>query len=158
MAARLAVVRLATAGLPDSGWLHEAAAHHNIQIRTFGRFEVRVDGLTVSTAAWQSRQARDLLRTLVCRRGRAITRDQLCELLWPDEDPDRTRHRLSVLLSIVRGVIGSQVLSSQTKTVWHSTQTACTSMSSSSWTTLGTRLPSTTKEHWTTLEHFSKQP
>ena len=82
----------------------------NIQIRTFGRFEVRVDGLTVSTAAWQSRQARDLLRMLVCRRGRATPRDQLCEHLWPDQDPDRTRHRLSVLLSIVRGVIGPSAL------------------------------------------------
>ena len=32
-------------------------------------------------------------------------RGELCELLWPDDDPSRTGHRLSVLLSIVRGVL-----------------------------------------------------
>jgi DNA-binding SARP family transcriptional activator len=34
-----------------------------------------------------------------------VPRGELCELLWPDDDPDHTGHRLSVLLSIVRGVL-----------------------------------------------------
>ncbi len=34
-----------------------------------------------------------------------MPRGELCELLWPDDDPSRTGHRLSVLLSIVRGVL-----------------------------------------------------
>ena len=72
--------------------------------------EVFVDGLQVPAETWQSRRARDLLRLLVCWRGRAVPRLQICEALWPDDDPDRTNHRLSVLLSIVRGVLGSDAI------------------------------------------------
>lgn len=81
-----------------------------VSIRAFGRFEVLVDGQPAPASAWQSRKARDLLRILVSRRGRAVPRLELCELLWPDDDPFRTPHRLSVLLSIVRTVCGTDVL------------------------------------------------
>ena len=76
-----------------------------VAIQALGRFEVRVDGEPVPSSRWQSRKARDLLRILVARRGRPMPRDELCELLWPDDDPAKTGHRLSVLLSIVRGVL-----------------------------------------------------
>jgi DNA-binding SARP family transcriptional activator/tetratricopeptide (TPR) repeat protein len=76
-----------------------------VAIQALGRFEVRLDGEPVPPSRWQSRKARDLLRILVARRGRPMPRDELCELLWPDDDPARTAHRLSVLLSIVRGVL-----------------------------------------------------
>jgi DNA-binding SARP family transcriptional activator len=76
-----------------------------ISVQALGRFEVRVDGEPVPPSRWQSRKARDLLRILVARRGRPVPREELCELLWPDDDPARTGHRLSVLLSIVRGVL-----------------------------------------------------
>jgi DNA-binding SARP family transcriptional activator len=39
-----------------------------------------------------------------------VPRLELCELLWPDDEPLRTAHRLSVLLSIVRTVSGQGVL------------------------------------------------
>jgi DNA-binding SARP family transcriptional activator len=77
----------------------------DVSLRTLGRFEVSVGGEPVPPAAWQSRRARDLLRILVSRRGRPVPRAELCELLWPDDDPGKTGHRLSVLLSIVRGVL-----------------------------------------------------
>jgi len=77
----------------------------DVWLRTLGRFEVSVGGEPVPPAAWQSRRARDLLRILVSRRGRPVPRAELCELLWPDDDSAKTGHRLSVLLSIVRGVL-----------------------------------------------------
>ena len=55
--------------------------------------------------AWKSRQARSLLKILTAARGRPTTRAEVCERLWPDDDPQRTGHRLSVLLSAVRGVL-----------------------------------------------------
>lgn len=103
--ARLARARLRTAGMLDPRRPLEP-----VRIVTFGRFEVLVDGMAVPTEQWQSRQARELLRLLVCRRGRAVPRLVICETLWPDDDPDRTAHRLSVLLSIVRGVLGAGAL------------------------------------------------
>lgn len=103
--ARLALARLRTAGVLDPRQSVEP-----VRIVTFGRFEVLVDGVAVPAELWQSRRARELLRLLVCRRGRAVPRLEICELLWPDDDPDRTAHRLSVLLSIVRGVLGNGAL------------------------------------------------
>ena len=76
-----------------------------VDVRLLGGFEVRVGGRVVPVPAWRSRQARTLVRILVARRGRPVTRCELCELLWPDDDPVRTGHRLSVLLSVVRCVL-----------------------------------------------------
>jgi len=110
LSGRLALARLAADDvLPSIRFLPESAPAP-VQVRTFGRFEVLLDGAVVPAEAWQSRQARELLRLLVCRRGRAVPRLEICELLWPDDDPDRTAHRLSVVLSLLRGVIGQEAL------------------------------------------------
>lgn len=110
MAGRLALARLAAAGVLGSARAIEAHQTGRVHIVTFGRFEVFVDGAVVPAERWQSRRARELLRLLVCRRGRAVPRMEICEALWPDDDPDRTNHRLSVLLSILRGVLGADVV------------------------------------------------
>ena len=107
----LAAERLAAAGvlLPGSvagpGGAPARDDPDAVLIRVLGRFEVSVAARPVPPPAWQSRKARDLLRVLVSRRGRAVPRSELSELLWPDDDPARTGHRLSVLLSIVRTVL-----------------------------------------------------
>jgi DNA-binding SARP family transcriptional activator len=100
VAARLAADRLAAAGLHPAAGPVEA-----VHIRTLGRFAVTVDGSPVPAGAWQSRKARDLLRMLVARRGRPVSRDELSGLLWPSEPPDRVAHRMSVALSTVRAVL-----------------------------------------------------
>ncbi len=109
--ARSARRQLIAAGLPGLLPPDADPGQARVEITTFGRFEVLVDGRPVPAGIWQSRRARDLLRLLVCRRGRALPRPAVCEILWPDDDPERTNHRLSVLLSIVRGVIGPDALS-----------------------------------------------
>lgn len=82
-----------------------AADRPPVVVRALGRFEVELAGQVVPASSWQSRKARDLLRILVGRRGRPVPRSELGELLWPDADGQRTGHRLSVLLNIVRGVL-----------------------------------------------------
>lgn len=74
-------------------------------IRVLGGFEVRIGERVVPVTAWRSRQARTLVKILVSRRGRHVSRSEMCELLWPDDDPARTAHRLSVLLSAVRSIL-----------------------------------------------------
>lgn len=76
-----------------------------LHIRVLGGFEVLVNGRPVAMTAWRSRQARTLVKILAARRGRPIPRGELSEILWRDEEPQRTAHRLSVLLSVVRGVL-----------------------------------------------------
>lgn len=74
-----------------------------ISVRALGSFVVLRGGRPVSSSSWTSRQSRDILKILAGRRGRPVTRDALCDHLWPD-DVD-TGSRLSVVLSTLRGVL-----------------------------------------------------
>lgn len=90
---------------PAEGRAFGPAAPATVAINVLGLFQVVVEGEPVSLSAWRSRQARTLVKILAARRGRPTTRAHLCELLWPDDDPAKTPHRLSVLLATVRGVL-----------------------------------------------------
>ena len=76
-----------------------------VEIDVLGPFSVTVGGTEVPLTAWRSKQARTLVKILTAHRGRVVTRERLCDLLWPDDDPGRTGHRLSVLLATVRAVL-----------------------------------------------------
>ncbi len=76
-----------------------------LTIRTLGGFRVLRRGVAVPHSVWQSRKARDLLKILVARRGVPIPREQLCDLLWPEVDPERSAGRLSVAMSTLRSVL-----------------------------------------------------
>ncbi|WP_117208578.1 BTAD domain-containing putative transcriptional regulator [Allorhizocola rhizosphaerae] len=100
IAAKLAESRLAARGVD---WTPAGAPPYRVLVRTFGRFEVSTGSGDI--VVWQSRKARDLLRILVARRGRPVPREELGEMLWPDENPAKVAHRLSVALSTVRGAL-----------------------------------------------------
>lgn len=69
-------------------------------VRVLGQFAVvHPDG---SLARWSSRKARRVLKILVARRGRAISREELLALVWPGEPIDSLANRLSVALATVR--------------------------------------------------------
>ena len=74
-----------------------------LEIRTLGSFAVLRGGEPVPTAAWQSRTARDLIKILSGRRGRGVSREVLCEHLWPGVRD--AGGRLSVALSTARAVL-----------------------------------------------------
>jgi DNA-binding SARP family transcriptional activator len=76
-----------------------------VSIEALGRFRVLRDGAAVPRSAWRSRKARDLLKMLVARHGRPVSRDALIEAMWPEEDPALCANRLSVALSTLRGVL-----------------------------------------------------
>jgi len=76
-----------------------------VAIVALGRFAVVHAGEPVPLAAWQSRKARDVLKVLVARRGRPITREAAAEAMWPGEDPEPLGNRLSVALSIIRKIL-----------------------------------------------------
>ncbi|MGH2829686.1 MAG: tetratricopeptide repeat protein [Actinomycetota bacterium] len=86
-------------------WADATDAAPPVEIRTLGGFMVLRNGVPASQSDWQSRKARDLLKVLVARRGRPISREQMMELLWPDEDPERLANRLSVAQATVRSIL-----------------------------------------------------
>ena len=74
-------------------------------IQALGGFRVLRDGEPLPPAAWQSRKARDLVKILIARRERPITREALGNLLWPDEEPEKVANRLAVALCTASSVL-----------------------------------------------------
>lgn len=113
-AARRAERRLRTFGVNTHGAQRLAgtlmavprAGDPPVAVETLGGFRVVRDGVAVGPEDWRkSRKARDLLKLLVARRGRPVTREYLMDVLWPDEPPERLGNRLSVALAAVRNVL-----------------------------------------------------
>ncbi|NLA36307.1 MAG: hypothetical protein GX868_11585, partial [Actinobacteria bacterium] len=70
------------------------------RVSVLGTFDVvTVDG---QVSRWTSRKARALLKILIARRGTPIAREELMDLLWPDQSPDELTNRLAVAISTVR--------------------------------------------------------
>ncbi|WP_327088470.1 winged helix-turn-helix domain-containing protein [Nonomuraea sp. NBC_01738] len=82
------------------------AAGARVAVETMGTFRVLRGPAPLPRTAWQSRKARDLLKILVSRRGRAISRERLVEILWPEqEDEGVGLKRLNVMVSTLRAVL-----------------------------------------------------
>lgn len=77
-----------------------------VMVETLGTFRVVRGAVPVPRSAWQSRKARELLKVLVTKQGRPAAREQLAEILWP-EQPDQVvaLRRLNVMVSTLRGVL-----------------------------------------------------
>ena len=76
-----------------------------VRVETLGGFRVvREDGI-VPAGTWQSKKARDLLKMLVARRGHPVPKEELMEMLWPDEEATALRNRFSVAVTTVRSVL-----------------------------------------------------
>ncbi len=97
--------------LDGGAFAHRAVAASALRvrprIRVLGAFVVERDGRPVPRAEWGSKKARDLLKILAVRGGRSIAREEVAELLWPGEAYETVANRLSVALSVVRGVLAA---------------------------------------------------
>jgi DNA-binding SARP family transcriptional activator len=94
-----AAARRLVFGAPHGG------ASTALTVRTLGGFRVERAGQPVSTSAWQSKKARQLLKMLIVRRGRPVHREVLIDALWPGDPSMNLGNRLSVALSTVRAVL-----------------------------------------------------
>ncbi len=82
------------------------AAGARVTVETMGSFRVLRGAVPVPRTAWQSRKARDLLKILVSRRGKAISRERLVEILWPEQENEAVGlKRLNVMVSTLRAVL-----------------------------------------------------
>jgi ATP/maltotriose-dependent transcriptional regulator MalT/DNA-binding SARP family transcriptional activator len=89
----------------DVGTQPRERSQPSVAVQVLGHFSVLINGEPLPLAAWQSRKARDLLKILVSRHGRPVPRDELMELLWPEQDPEKLGNRLSVALSTLRAAL-----------------------------------------------------
>jgi ATP/maltotriose-dependent transcriptional regulator MalT/DNA-binding SARP family transcriptional activator len=84
---------------------HPAHPPGPVRVETLGILRLLRDGVTVPAPAWRSRKARDILKILLARRGRPVTREFLMETLWPGEATANLANRLHVAVSTLRSVL-----------------------------------------------------
>jgi len=77
-------------------------AEHGLSLRvqTMGHFSVRCGDCELDLGS--SKKGRAALRYLLACSGGRAAKEVLLELLWPEEDTDRTRHKLHIAVSTLR--------------------------------------------------------
>ena len=65
-----------------------------VDIALLGRFTVTVDGVPVADASWTRRHAAALVKVLAMAPGRRLHREQIIDLLWPDDTLDEAAPKL----------------------------------------------------------------
>jgi DNA-binding SARP family transcriptional activator len=79
------------------------------RIQLCGRLKVDFQGRHV-TPALRGRQGRILLAYLVVRRGRAVSREEMIEAIWPQERPSDPSSALRTQLTRLRSALGTDSL------------------------------------------------
>ncbi|MGA8988704.1 tetratricopeptide repeat protein [Aeromicrobium sp.] len=110
-AERLARASLRSLGVQDdaygiAGQLHVLRSDADgvpIRVHTLGTFVLYRSGKPVAASEWPSRKARDVLKILAARGTSGIRREEIADMLWPDDDDPGSK--LSVALSHLRRVL-----------------------------------------------------
>ncbi|MCG8553439.1 MAG: hypothetical protein MI799_23790 [Desulfobacterales bacterium] len=83
-----------------------APARQGLQIRMLGRFQVSVAGRKIEHSQWPGAKALILFQYLAVHQSRGfIPKDVLVEMLWPDQDPDKTGKRFNTAMSRLRKLL-----------------------------------------------------
>src|SRR3954469_16024294 len=77
-----------------------------IEITLLGGFGVVVDGRGVEQRAWGRRHAAALVKVLALAPGHRLHREQLIDLLWPDDTIDDAAPKLHKAAHCARRAIG----------------------------------------------------
>ncbi len=78
-------------------------ARQGLEIRVLGRFRVLVNGREIAHDQWPGAKPLTLFQYLALHQSRGfIPKDVLVEMLWPDQDPDKTGKRFNTAMSQLR--------------------------------------------------------
>jgi LuxR family maltose regulon positive regulatory protein len=72
---------------------------YRLHVKTLGGFSITRGDQEVRDRDWRSSKARQLFQVLLTEHGRALPRDQVIELLWPDMDPEPAANNLRVTIN-----------------------------------------------------------
>lgn len=90
-----AVATLAQLGL--GGLEHHPG--YTLRVQTLGAFRVWRGSEEVAEGDWQRRKARQLFQLLLTHRGRFLQKEELCDLLWPDQSQAQAEAAFKVTLN-----------------------------------------------------------
>jgi DNA-binding SARP family transcriptional activator len=84
----------------------EQGGSTSVEITVLGGFRVAVDGVPTPARGWSRRSAAALVKILALAPGHRLHREQVMDLLWPDESPDRSTPRLHKAAHFARRAAG----------------------------------------------------
>ncbi|MGH3089902.1 MAG: AfsR/SARP family transcriptional regulator, partial [Rubrobacteraceae bacterium] len=73
-----------------------------LRIKLFGEFRVWRGEDLIENEGWGRQKTRTLLKFLLTRPGRAFSRDEIMDSLWPDTPPKSAEKSLRVTVSLLR--------------------------------------------------------
>lgn len=76
-----------------------------IEITTLDAFSIRRGATVITSKNWTRRKAAEILINLCASERHSLSRLELIDRLWPDEDPERTGARLRVALHALNHVL-----------------------------------------------------
>ena len=77
-----------------------------VHVTVLGGFRVTVDGVPTSARGWSRRSAAALVKVLALAPGHHLHREQVMDLLWPDESPTQAAPRLHKAAHFARRAAG----------------------------------------------------
>lgn len=78
---------------------------YQLRVQTLGAFRVWRGSEEIAAQEWRRENARQLFQVLLTHRAQLLDRDQIMELLWPDQDPETMRRNFKVALSTLSKVL-----------------------------------------------------
>ena len=95
---------------PQGESLATGRYHRRIRIDLAGGCVVTLDGRRLAPTELGSRRGRLLLELLAAARGRALSCDEIVEVLWPTGPPGRPEAAVATLVSRLRSVLGAEAV------------------------------------------------
>jgi tetratricopeptide (TPR) repeat protein len=76
----------------------------SITVKTFGGFEVCIEGRVISQDEWQRKKARDVFKYLLMKHGNAVTVSEILDALWNEHRSDGGRNESNAQMVLQKAV------------------------------------------------------
>lgn len=85
----------------------KATDQREVRIKTFGGLEIEVNGKREIFGKWAGKRTRQLLIAIIAMGGEHISKERICDELWPDAEGDKAESSLKMTLSRLRRIIAN---------------------------------------------------
>jgi len=83
--------------------------HPNLYFRSLGRGEVYINGKIIEHSQWQTQAARELFFYFLTIED-GVTKEEICEIFWPDSTPAQIKSRFKNAIYRLRSAIPQEVI------------------------------------------------
>ncbi|MFV1997987.1 MAG: BTAD domain-containing putative transcriptional regulator [Acidiferrobacterales bacterium] len=84
----------------------EAKTKKNVEVFTLGRFQLKVQGKTISDCCTAQTKPLEVMKAIIAMGGHAVRTERILDALWPDAEADAAHHALETALYRLRKILG----------------------------------------------------